>query len=411
MKNKLLPIITICILAVCIVVSAVVGTLEPSGIDTVMLNDLKIEVENKIGNETNINDLGQNIIVIDNSGTVKFSSRPATQRTYDEWLNFAYQNDLIILDYSHGKIFIFRQQRSVNIIVSVLIASFGIVLSALLIGYWLYIRSTVFKPFKRLENFAGEVAAGNLDSPLLMDKGNAFGAFSESFDILREELKKSRENEIALEKSKKELVAELSHDIKTPIASIKAVAELLELTEKDDKKQKNLRIIKQKASDIDNLITDMFNVTLQDLTELKIELSAVASTEIEKIIKESDYLKKVKNFTLPECLIQTDILRLKQIIGNVLNNSYKYADTEITVTGEIIDKMLSVEFRDYGTGVNDEDLPLITNKFFRGKNQGGKSGAGLGLYICKTILEKTQGEIDCFNTENGFAVRVFLRLA
>ena len=86
---------------------------------------------------------------------------------------------------------------------------------------------TVFKPFKKLQSFAVNVARGNLDIPLKMDKNNPFGAFTESFDIMREELAAARQSEYAANRSKKELVASLSHDIKTPVASIKAVSELM----------------------------------------------------------------------------------------------------------------------------------------------------------------------------------------
>ncbi|MCL1901144.1 MAG: HAMP domain-containing histidine kinase [Firmicutes bacterium] len=452
MKNKLLPAIIICIIAVSITIAVILGTIKPPSISTVELNEIKTEVEKNKLDYSKINDSGFNIIVINTSGTLKYPSASHIDATnYDEWLNYAYQNDCIILDFSEGKIFVFKPQdnsRTVMVIVPLLFAT---ALSCLLIWYWLYIRKAIFKPFKRLQKFAGEVAAGNLDSPLLMDKKNAFGAFSESFDILREELKKSKENEIRLEKSKKELVAQVSHDIKTPIASIKAVAELIAISEKDEKKQKNIETIRRKATEIDHLVTDMFNVSLQDLSELKFKIEPVLSTDIERIINESDYLQKitkakiltnfsrsdtaspsslksasssskstsrfadksliVKKFSLPECLVEADITRLKQITDNIINNSYKYADTKISVSGEIIDNMLGIEFCDYGKGVPENELPLITNKFYRGKNVDNKTGAGLGLYICKTMLERMAGAMEYYNTKDGFAVKIFLKLA
>ncbi|MDR1217504.1 MAG: hypothetical protein LBJ99_02835, partial [Oscillospiraceae bacterium] len=88
----------------------------------------------------------------------------------------------------------------------------------------------ILRPFQLMRGFARRVAAGELDVPLEMDRSNAFGAFTESFDLMREELRRARENESASERSKRELVASLSHDIQTPVASIEAVAELMEVT-------------------------------------------------------------------------------------------------------------------------------------------------------------------------------------
>lgn len=411
MKNKLLPAVIVCIIAVSIAAAVILGTLEPSKISTVELNEIKTEVEKNKLNYSQIDDLGFIVIIIDASGALKYPSFLTDDKNYDEWLNFAYKNDYIVLDFSEGKIFVQRPQETLKTIMVIITLLLAAALSAFLLCYWLYIKKSVFKPFWRLKRFASEVAAGNLDSPLLMDKHNAFGAFSESFDILREELKKSKENEIRLEKSKKELVAQVSHDIKTPVASIKAVAELLAINEKDAKKNKNIEIIRRKATEIDHLITDMFNVTLQDLTELKFKINPILSTDIEHTIRESDYLQKIKIISLPECLVEADILRLKQITDNIINNSYKYANTKIFILGEITDKMLSIEFCDYGKGVPEDELPLITNKFYRGKNSEGKSGAGLGLYICKTMLERMDGAMEYYNTKDGFIVKIFLKLA
>ena len=85
----------------------------------------------------------------------------------------------------------------------------------------------VIRPFDKLKEFASAVAAGDLDKPLEMDRENVFGAFTEGFDIMRERLNEARESELQMSISKKELIAQLSHDIKTPIASIKAMSEVL----------------------------------------------------------------------------------------------------------------------------------------------------------------------------------------
>ena len=94
--------------------------------------------------------------------------------------------------------------------------------------YGVYIDRSIIKPFNRMQSFAGKVAEGKLDEPLLMEENNMFGAFTESFDIMREELAESKKREIELQRKEKELIASLSHDLKTPITGIKLTTELLE---------------------------------------------------------------------------------------------------------------------------------------------------------------------------------------
>jgi len=411
MKNRFLPILIACIVLTAVVSCAVLATQKNKKTDTVRLNELLAEVEKNAGDYSGIDSLGYNIVIIDFSGAVLYADTDPPQKSYEEWLNHAYKNSYVILDFSQGKILVAPNENSVIDTAVLAAALFSTVLIALLVLYHAYVQKTMFKPFRRLQRFAGEIAAGNLDKPLPMDKNNLFGAFSESFDIMRAALKKSKEKEAELEKSKSRLVAELSHDIKTPVASIQAVAEVLKLNEPDEKKTKKLSVIQQKAAEIDRLISDLFNATLEDLAELKINVGVLSSQEVARIVKEADYRDKIDAVEIPDCLVLADALRLSQAAGNILNNSYKYAGTAVTVGARIADDTLGITFTDAGGGVAEEDLPLIANRFYRGKNGQNTSGAGLGLYICKTVLERMGGCMDCHNTKNGFAVTIWLKLA
>jgi len=230
--------------------------------------------------------------------------------------------------------------------------------------------------------------------------------------MMREELKRARDNEYAADRSKKELVASLSHDIKTPVASIKAATELMLISVKDDKERAQLERIEAKAEQINTLITNMFHATLEELQALSVTVSEVHSTAIPRLIENADHKGLVKPFSIPSCIVLTDLVRLQQIFDNIIGNSYKYADTEIDVRGDFDDGpflMLTVE--DYGNGAPDDELPLLLNKFYRGKNTGEKSGYGLGLYIAKILLDDMSGDLRCENRPNGFAVKIKLRLA
>ncbi len=277
-------------------------------------------------------------------------------------------------------------------------------------AYYLYLNKTIFKPFNKLQEFARFIASGNLEAPLTMDKHNIFGAFTESFDIMREELKKAKESENRANKAKKELIAGLSHDIKTPVASIRAISELVLATTNDSGIKSRISTIYDKSEQIDRLITDMFNATLEELGELSVCITEEYSSVLEGIFKRSDYLGKAKLGNIPDCIINIDKLRFSQVIDNVLTNSYKYAGTDIEINFNLSDSHLEIDIADFGGGVDEDDLTLLFNKFFRGKNVGSNSGSGLGLYISKFLMEKQNGDIVCYNKQNGFAVRLFIEI-
>jgi signal transduction histidine kinase len=244
-----------------------------------------------------------------------------------------------------------------------------------------------------------------------MQKDNYFGAFTESFDILREELKKARESEYQANRSKKELVASLSHDIKTPVATINALCEILEIKLLHDENLEKIKTIHQKSNMIDHLISNMFHATLSELQVLKVEKSEEPSTILADIFHDMGQIHPLMmQNELPECLIICDKLRLMQVIDNLLNNSSKYAGTPIHITYRELKEVLLLEIRDFGTAVKEEDLPLICEKFYRGSNASEKSGSGLGLYLARQFMEGMDGSLLC-EKDDGFVVTLTLRKA
>ena len=284
-------------------------------------------------------------------------------------------------------------------------------LAVIYTGYAVYLNHAIFRPFNRLKKFAGNIAAGNLDVPLEMDRDNLFGAFTESFDIMREELDKARENERNANQSKKELVASLSHDIKTPVASIKAVSELMLVTADNEKDVARLKTIEMKTGQIEILVNNMFHATLEELQELNVSAIEVPSTVISGLIKNADYEHRAKPYSIPDCIILADVLRLQQVIDNIISNSYKYAGTSIEINSYFEESRLVLEIFDFGAGVSDNELPLIFNKYYRGENAAGKNGYGLGLYISRYLIEQMSGELQCENRTDGITFRLMLRLA
>ena len=94
---------------------------------------------------------------------------------------------------------------------------------------------------------------------------------------------------------------------------------------------------------------------------------------------------------------------MSQVIGNIISNSYKYADTKIDISYDFSGNYLEMIIKDYGEGVAPEEIELLTNKFYRGrKNTAGKDGSGLGLYISSELMKKMQGQLICINDKEGF---------
>lgn len=297
--------------------------------------------------------------------------------------------------------------RSIALMITVGFLAAAVILCT---GYSYYLNKRIIRPFQDMEKFALEVSRGNLDFPLKMDQNNLFGAFTESFDRMREQLLSAREREVQAGKNQKELVAALSHDIKTPVTSIKITSEyLLELVEQEAVRDK-LSMIYQKTEQIENLVNNLFHSTLQDLEQMEVSASAHYSSVLTEAIRAADYKNKVKFSPVPECLICVDELRLMQIVSNIITNSYKYADTDIVMEASVADTYLQVSFRDFGAGVEEEELPLLCSRFYRGKNAAGLSGSGLGLYLCRKLVRQMQGDIYCTCQGGGFRVVLFMKL-
>lgn len=265
--------------------------------------------------------------------------------------------------------------------------------------WYFYIR-----PFNKLSDFAASVSKGNLNVPLNMDRHNYFGAFTESFDRMREELKLSSEREAAANRSKQELVAEISHDIKTPVATIKATCEVMEIKYKEDDIQEKVSVIKSKATSVEHLIDNMFRATLDDLDELKVTPREESSLIIEDMLAGLRFYGTVEQKgSVPECLILVDKLRLEQVIDNIAGNSFKYAGTTLEVEYKSDPDNIHVILSDRGPGVPEKELAMLTTKFYRGSEAAGsgKDGSGLGLYLASRFMEKMGGGLELRNREGG----------
>lgn len=389
-------------------------------VDLVAINDVVKTAEKNWGqvNEETFHDseLKQPFSIIDQLGNVIYQT-PGNHfidindsiKNRDTLIDLKQNNEIV------GKLMIRNNEQEIvqqmkKDLVTFISLIVGLIMMVCIL-YLIYIYRTLLKPFQQLQSFAANVARGNLDVPLKMEKNNYFGAFTESFDLLREELGAARRREYESNRSKKELVATLSHDIKTPVASIKAVSELMLMQAKEDKVIKQVNTIYSKAEQIDLLITDMFHATLEELQQLKLTVTEVSSEVLAEMIENVNYDHQIDYDPIPPCIILTDPVRMQQVIDNIISNSYKYAGTKVRIKSQIIEDYLELYIMDFGSGISDEELPLLFNKYYRGRNVEGKNGSGLGLYISKYFMDHMHGQISCFNRTDGFTVVLKIKLA
>lgn len=269
-----------------------------------------------------------------------------------------------------------------------------------------YLYFAVLRPFDRLKAFAVNISRGDFDVPLNYDRTNYFGEFTWAFDSMRREITKARACEREAVENNKTVIATLSHDIKTPIASIRAYSEGLgaNMDTSPEKRQRYVSVIMRKCDEVSKLTDDLFLHSLSNLDMLKTapeqfelcgfmsEILADISAERNDIVFQNSGLSVIVN---------ADKNRLSQITENLINNSRKYAKTDIEISITRENDSVSLIFRDSGGGIPDGDMPFIFDKFYRGKNCGNEQGSGLGLYIVKYLAEKMDAEISLCNREGG----------
>ena len=272
-----------------------------------------------------------------------------------------------------------------------------------------YIYKSILCHFEKMKEFAQKLAQGDFDSPLNYERSNYFGEFTWAFDSMRKEITKARACEKEAIENNKTVIATLSHDIKTPIASIRAYAEGLEanLDTSIEKRYRYLTVLMKKCDEVTALTNDLFLHSVSDLDKLKImveptEVVSLTENVIAQFLSDNgDIRYKKPNFAV---MVLLDKKRFTQIIENIINNSRKYAKAKMDIWVVKNVSCIEFHFRDYGQGIPDKDMPFIFEKFYRGSNVKEEQGSGLGLYIVKYITEQMQGNILLHNHMDGLEV-------
>ena len=284
----------------------------------------------------------------------------------------------------------------------------------------LYVDTKVLKPFQDMSDLPYELAKGNLSMPVKEEKSKLFGRFLWGMDMLREMLEETKEKELAFQKERKALILSLSHDIKTPLSSIELYSKALseDLYDTQERKDAAFRGIARNVKEIKGYVNEIVTASREDFLNLEVHMGEYYLSEVIKAT-ESYYKEKLSVIhtefqvdEITECLVKGDQDRMAEVLQNVMENAIKYGDGKrIRISfGEEEDCKL-IQIVNSGCSLKKEELPNLFDSFYRGSNSTGRKGSGLGLYICKTLMRKMDGEIFAGMKEDLFCATIVVRKA
>ncbi len=284
----------------------------------------------------------------------------------------------------------------------------------------IFVGKKVLKPFHNMTNLSYELAKGNLSTPIKEEKSKFFGRFLWGMDMLRENLESNKEKELAFQKEKKTLILSLSHDIKTPLSAIKLYNKALSqnLYDTEEKRAEALQGIDKNVKEIEKYVSEIVAASREDFLNLEVQVGEVYLSQVMTTIQ-TYYQDKLSTIhtkflveDMEECLLKADKDRLVEVLQNMMENAIKYGDGKeirITLREEEDCKLLCVE--NTGCSLKEEELPNLFDSFYRGSNSQGVKGSGLGLYICRELMKKMDGEVFAEIKDGSFLVTAVIQKA
>ena len=291
----------------------------------------------------------------------------------------------------------------------------ALALCALLIGllkrHFGFIHTDIINPLNQLHGVVERMVRGDLSVSVSYDYDGEMGAFCHDFEAMREQLRDANQRERCHQEKERLLFASLSHDLKTPLASISGYAECIRygvVREKADI-ERYADIIVRKVNDLNRAIEDILTHIQAQMHEMSINKEELYSRPLfEKLLADFNADAAAKDLQLnlngevPNVILLADPARIAQAMQNIVGNACKYTARGgcITVSVISVEKVLRVSVTDTGQGIPQEDLQLVFEPFFRGEKSRDPniSGSGLGLSIAKYIIERHEGRITCEST-------------
>ena len=310
------------------------------------------------------------------------------------------------------------EQFFVDMLLCVLIV---LVLTALGLIFWIY--KGVMRPVEKMQVAAGNIKEGNLDFELSPDSDDELGQLCMSLEDMRRRLKDNAEEKVEFDRENKELISNISHDLKTPVTTIKGYAEGIMdgVADTPEKIEKYVRTIYNKANEMDLLINELTLYSKIDTNRIPYDFSILSVNDYFSDCSEELYLeleaKNVEfgyfNYVDPEVKVIADAEQIKRVIHNIVNNSTKYMDksrAKINLRVKDVGDFVQVELEDNGKGIAAKDLPNIFDRFYRAdtSRNSSKGGSGIGLSIVKKIIEEHGGKIWATSRENTGTTMYFV---
>lgn len=340
------------------------------------------------------------------------------------------QQDFLFSDGGQGSFYIItdvysmvlRLKSAANIVIFGSIMT--IVFTAGILVAWLY--QGILKPLNALKNATRQMQEGNLDYSLKENiTDDEIGQLCADFEEMRLHLKKEIEVRIQYEQDLRELISNISHDIKTPLTAIKGYAEgLLDgVADTPEKQEKYLRTIYSKATDMTALVDELSFYTKIDNNNIPYHFEKVLvneyfldclednKPELELINIDMEFCSNVKEATL----VIADREQLHRVMSNLISNAVKYRGNkergQISISLWEEERTVRVEVKDNGQGISEQALPYIFERFYRAdaSRNSKQGGTGLGLAIVKKIIEEHGGSIYA-ESEEGVGTKMVFHL-
>ncbi len=273
----------------------------------------------------------------------------------------------------------------------ILIISFALAL-ALVFVLSIVLSWRFTKPLNLMKDFAERLADKDYKARCQIEQNDEIGELAKTLDVLSERLQLADEESQKLEKLRREFIANISHELRTPVTVIRGSLEALRdgvITEPEEVQEYHEQMLSESMF-LQRLINDLLDLSRLQNTDFPIEKEPLNMCDVvQDVVRSSRRLGMEKNLHI-EADLDTDIYvlngdygRLRQMLLIFLHNSIKFSETDGKIEVSLRGNKLSV--KDYGCGIKEEDIPHAFERFYKARNEKNKSGSGLGLAIAKQI--------------------------
>jgi len=274
---------------------------------------------------------------------------------------------------------------------------------------------SMIRPLRALERAAERISGGDLETAMApLTRSDEISRVREAFERMRVGLRESLDKQRQYEKNRLELIASISHDLRTPVTTIKGYAEGLRdgVAASPERRARYLQTIVDRAATMDHLIDELFLLSTLELEQVPFAFGKLDLREfLEDSVEELGRVHERARITLKPgpgpVRVCADPSQLRRVLENVVENAVRHSgrdDTRVEVGLEVRGERALVEIRDNGQGIPAEALPHVFERFYRADAARSASGSGLGLTIARRIVEAHRGEIRAANGEDGGAV-------